>query len=217
MTRDAEVSVPDLLRLSRRLHSIAQAGLTYAQDPYDLERYRELTRLAAELLAAQTGVPFAQTWPVLSLEEGYATPKVDVRAVVFDQHRVLLTRERQDGLWSLPGGWADIGESPAEMAARETFEETGFQVRPVKLLAVLDKGKHDHPPDFWAVYKLFVRCELLGGAPQRPALPDNPETSEARFFAEGDLPPLSTGRVTRGQLARMFEHWRQPELATDFD
>lgn len=197
---------------ARRLHSIAQAGLTYARDPYDQARYRDLQQLAAEMLASLTGAPVDLAWRALRLEEGYATPKVDVRAVVFDGGRVLLAREREDGRWSLPGGWADPGEGPAEMAARETLEETGFVVRPVKLLAVLDKGRHDHPPDFWSVYKLFIRCELLGGAAQASL-----ETSEVGFFAESQLPPLSRGRVTESQLARLFEHLRHPDWPTDFD
>ena len=202
----------DPLDWARRLHSIAQAGLTYARDPYDQERYREIERLAAELLSSATATPFEAAWQAFRLEEGYATPKVDVRAVVFQAGRLLLVRERQDGLWSLPGGWADPGESPGEMAARETLEETGFVVRPVKLLAVLDKGKHDHPPDFWSAYKLFIRCELLGGAP-RTSL----ETSEVGFFEEAQLPPLSTGRVTEAQVKRLFEHFNHPEWPTDFD
>lgn len=203
--------LPVPLDWARRLHSTTQAGLTYAKDPYDQERYRELQRLAAEMLAS-TDTPFEAAWQALRLEKGYATPKVDVRAVVFQQGHVLLAREREDGRWSLPGGWADPGESPGEMAARETLEETGFVVRPVKLLAVLDKGKHDHPPDFWSVYKLFVRCELLGGSPVSSI-----ETSEVGFFAQDELPPLSRGRVTEAQLARLFEHLRHPDWPTDFD
>ncbi len=203
---------PHSLDWARRLHSIAQAGLTYARDPYDQERYREIQRLAAEMLASVTVTPVESAWRALRLEEGYATPKVDVRAVVFQDGRILMAREREDGRWSLPGGWADPGEGPGEMAARETLEETGFVVRPVKLLAVLDKGKHAHPPDFWSVYKVFVRCELLGGAAEASL-----ETSEVAFFAQDDLPPLSTGRVNAEQVRRMFEHARHPEWPTDFD
>jgi ADP-ribose pyrophosphatase YjhB (NUDIX family) len=121
-------------------------------------------------------------------------------------------RESHDGCWSLPGGWADIGQSPSEVAAREVLEETGYVVKPSKLLAVYDKAKHDHPKAFWYVYKLFILCELQGGAP-KPSL----ETPEVGFFGPAALPPLSRERVTEAQVPRMFLHLAQPDLPTDFD
>jgi ADP-ribose pyrophosphatase YjhB (NUDIX family) len=151
---------------------------------------------------------------VLRAERGYATPKVDVRAVVPEPggSGVLFVREVTDGLWALPGGWADSGVPPSEMVAREVLEETGYVVRPVKLLAVLDKSRHAHPPDVWGTYKLFFLCRIEGGSP-RPSF----ETPECGFFTEAALPSLSTPRNTEGQIRRMFEHLRRPELPTDFD
>ncbi|MFT3776492.1 MAG: NUDIX hydrolase [Minicystis sp.] len=197
---------------ARRMQSIAQAGLTYARDPYDQDRYRQLRDLAAEVIAEATGAPLDQVAPLIEAERGYLTPKVDVRAVVFHEGKVLLVRERADGLWSLPGGWADAGVSPTENVVREVREETGYVVRAEKLLAVFDKDRHAHPRSLWSTYKIFVRCALLGGAAATSL-----ETSEVGFFGRDDLPPLSTGRVTEGQIRRMFAHHDDPGLPTDVD
>ena len=196
----------------RRLQSITQAGLTYTRDPYDRQRYEQLQELAAEI-AASVAPALDEPWlDIIRAEKGYATPKVDVRAVVEQGGKLLFMRESHDGLWSLPGGWADIGESPSQVAEREVLEETGFEVKARKLLAVYDKARHAHPPEFWYSYKLFVRCELYGGAPTLSL-----ETLETGFFGANEIPPLSTPRVTAGQVQRMFEHLAQPELPTDLD
>ena len=195
-----------------RLQTITQAGLTYSRDPYDRQRYEQLQELAAEIAASMAKASEAPWLEIIRAEKGYATPKVDVRAVVEQNGKLLFMRESQDGLWSLPGGWADIGESPSQIAEREVLEETGFEVRANKLLAVYDKARHDHPPEFWYCYKLFVRCELRGGAPTRGL-----ETLDTNFFGAHELPPLSTPRVTEAQVRRMFEHLALPHLPTDFD
>ena len=196
----------------QRLQTITQAGLTYSRDPYDLQRYEQLQALAAEI-AASASPTLDEPWlEIIRAEKGYPTPKVDVRAVVEKDGKLLFMRESQDSLWSLPGGWADIGESPSQIAEREVLEETGFQVRATKLLAVYDKARHSHPPEFWYCYKLFVRCELLGGEPTRSI-----ETLDIAFFGLNELPALSTHRVTEAQVRRMFEHLAKPELPTDFD
>lgn len=196
----------------QRLQTITQAGLTYARDPYDRQRYLQLQELAAEI-ADSIATPVDESWlQIVRAEQGYATPKLDVRAVVAREGKLLFMRESQDGLWSLPGGWADIGEPPSSVAEREVLEETGFVVEASKLLALYDKAFHDHPPEFWYCYKLFVRCELMGGAPLVGI-----ETLDTGFFAAHELPALSTPRVTEGQVRRMFQHLAEPELPTDFD
>lgn len=201
------------LEWAQRIQAIAQTGLTYGKDPYDLERYEELRVLAAEICANYLGQPLEQVRDIFTLEQGYPTPKVDVRAAVFNpQGELLLVRERSDGRWSLPGGWADVGESPGEMAVRETREESGFAVRPVKLLAVYDLAKHAHPPSYWHTYKLVLRCDLVGGAAQTSL-----ETDDVGFFARGNMPPLSLSRVTPEQIERLFQHYHDPNLPTDFD
>jgi len=196
----------------QRLQAIAQAGLLYSRDPFDRERFEQLLGVVAEILAHKLDEPVDRVHEVLKLEAGYATPKVDVRAVVFQGETILLVREAMDGRWSLPGGWADIGESASEIAVRETREEAGYEVRAEKLLAVLDKAKHAHPRQLWYIYKLFFRCEIIGGAPKA-----SHETTEVGWFSRDALPPLSLDRNTREQVLRLFEHKDHPDLPTDFD
>jgi ADP-ribose pyrophosphatase YjhB (NUDIX family) len=198
---------------SKRLQAIAQNGLTFAHDPYDTERYRAIRRIAAEMLAEGSDLEQATILGLLDADTGYATPKVDVRGVVFRDAKLLLVRETTDGKWSLPGGWADVCESPAENVVREIREEAGLLTRATKILAVFDREKHSHTPPFpFHVYKIFLRCEIIGGS-EKPSS----ETDAVGFFGETEIPELSIGRVTPGQVRRLFEHYRSPELPTDFD
>ena len=201
---------------ARRLQALAQTGLTYASDPYDIERYETIRRIAAEMASKEgTETEVAGLERAFAGETGYATPKVDVRGVVFDaEGRILLVRERSDGQWTLPGGWADVGVSPAENVVREIFEEAGFQTRATKLLAVYDRSRHAHPPMLHSVYKLFFLCEITGG---EAAAGGTAETDGVAFFARGEIPPLSTARVTAEQLDGFFNRRGHPERPTDFD
>ena len=204
---------PRWLDWAVRLRAIAQIGRNYADSHFDLARYRQLGRIAAEIMAEQSGAAFARTHALFEAETGYATPKVDVRAAVFRQDRLLFVKERSDGRWSLPGGWADLGETPSESVVKEVREESGFLTEAVKLLAVWDGRHHGHDPVYpYPVYKMFIRCEILGGAAR-----SSEETSDVGFFAESELPELSTGRVTAAQIARLFQHRGDPDLPTDFD
>jgi ADP-ribose pyrophosphatase YjhB (NUDIX family) len=203
---------PKWLDWVRRLQAIAQSGLTYARDRYDIERYESLREIAAEIGAEGFGSTIHLVREVFSQQAGYATPKIDVRAVVFRDNKVLLVKEREDGAWALPGGWADVGESPAAAAVREVREESGFETRAIRLLAVYDRNRHGHPPIPFHAYKLFFLCDLLGGVP----ITSN-ETDGVDWFAEGCWPPLSLTRVTPPQLHRFFEHHRNPLWPTDFD
>lgn len=198
---------------ARKIQALALNGLTYTEGKFDRQRYEELQRIAAEMLAALGGgeAP-GKVLDLLRLQDGYMTPKVDVRGVVFLEGKILLVREREDGGWTLPGGWADVGESPAEAVVKEIREESGYETRAVKLLAVLDRDRHGHPPLTWHAWKLFIRCELVGGAPA-----DSIETEGARFFDEHEIPELSRSRVMPAQIRRLFEHLRDPDLPTDFD
>lgn len=201
------------LAWSQRIQAIAQNGLTFARDPYDRERYEALRAIAAEMLAAGATLDPSLVLEVLQRETDYATPKVDVRGVVFRDDKLLLVRERSDGHWTLPGGWADVGASPAENVEREVREESGLAVRATKVLAVFDRSKHPHEPPFaFHVYKLFLLCALTGGTPE-----PGTETDAVDFFAEREIPDLSLTRVTPAQVRRMFHHHRQPDLPTDFD
>lgn len=203
---------PQWLDWARRLQALAQSGITYTTNAYDIERYEAVQEIAAEMVAARTGSQPDQVLSLWSGEHGYATPKIDVRGVVFRDGEMLLVRERSDGGWTLPGGWADVGESPSEAVEKEVYEESGYRVRAAKLLAVWDRSRHPHPPSLMYMYKLFIRCDLVGGSAR-----DSLETSDAGFFDESCIPQLSVARVTPGQIARMFERCRHPELPADFD
>jgi ADP-ribose pyrophosphatase YjhB (NUDIX family) len=204
---------PRWLTWARRLQAIAQSGLTYCKDPFDIERYEEVLAIAAEIMAAGADLDDADAIrDLFRRETGYGTPKVDVRAAVFDGNRLLLVREWEDGCWTLPGGWADVGESPSVAAVREAKEESGYDVVAIKLAAVYDRDRHGHPPIPFHAYKLFFLCELRGGAAA-----SSHEIAEAGFFAEDALPPLSLTRVTAAQIGHMFGHHRHPEWPTSFD
>lgn len=188
------------LEWAKQIQAISQAGLAYSKDMYDLERFEMLRDLSVEILSEYTGVEQEQVRSLFAGEKGYATPKVDVRAVVFRDERLLLVREKVDGDWALPGGWADIGLSPKEVAAKEVLEESGLIVEPVRLLGVLDKKFHNHPPEPWHVYKMFILCEETGGEAQAGM-----ETMEVGFFSKDRLPPLSQERNTLKQVLWLFE------------
>ena len=194
------------------MQSIAQDGLTYTRDSYDVERYEQLREVAAEILSAHSTGSLEEACRLLELETGPATPKVDVRAAVFREDKVLLVKETEDGLWSLPGGWADVGESASEAAVRETREESGYRVRAVKLISVYDRERHGHPSIPYYVYKLNFLCEIEEEAPTK-----NVDSVGVEFFGEDEIPRLSLTRVTPAQISRFFEHQRQPSLPTDFD
>ncbi|MBC1238317.1 NUDIX hydrolase [Nostoc sp. 2RC] len=203
---------PKWLEWSQKLQAIAQNGLTYSEGVYDIERYKQLQAIATEIMATYSNVEHSYLLDLFSGEVGYATPKVDVRGAIFRDDTILLVKERADGLWTLPGGWADVGESPSEVVVKEVYEESGYQTRATKLLAVYDRDKQGHPPFPFYVYKLFFQCELIGGSPSSSI-----ETEAVDFFPEDALPELSIGRVTPTQIARLFQHYRQPDLPTDFD
>jgi ADP-ribose pyrophosphatase YjhB (NUDIX family) len=204
---------PHWLNWAKKLQAIAQNGLTFNKDPYDIERYKAIREIALEIMAQEAKTDITQLQNIFLTEVGYATPKVDVRGVVFRDEALLLVKERTDGGWTLPGGWADVGDSPSEAVVREIYEESGYQTQVVKLLAVYDRSKHDHPPSVHHIYKLFFQCQLLGGSATTSI-----ETEEVAFFREDEIPEqLSQGRVTLAQIKRMFEHSRHQEWQTDYD
>ncbi len=202
-------------RIGIKLAALAQVGLTFAADDYDRDRYQQVGRLAAELLSALSGRPADEFAVELGRDGGYATPKIDVRGVIFDDHeRVLLMREKSDGRWSLPGGWADPGDAPSAAVTREILEETGYHSGAVKLIACWDRELQDNPPPLPVhVYKLFFLCRRDGTVQPPAAL----ETLDVGWFDVHAPPPLSLGRVNHRQLERALAHHRDPSLPTEFD
>ncbi|MDN4070348.1 NUDIX hydrolase [Paenibacillus vini] len=188
------------LEWAKQIQAISQAGFAYSKDIYDLERFEMLRDLSVEIMNQYTEVESDKIKTLFASETGYATPKVDVRGVIFEQDKILLVREKLDGDWALPGGWADIGLSPKEVVVKEVKEEAGLEVQPVRLLGVLDKKFHDHPPAASHVYKMFILCEVTGGEAQAGL-----ETLQVGYFGEDELPPLSAERVTLKQIQWLFQ------------
>jgi len=204
---------PKWLEWAKRLQALSQNGLTYAQDPFDQERYEQIRHIAAEMLAEKADAKIEDVLDLFSREKDYATPKVDVRGAVFKDNRILLVKERSDGRWSLPGGWADVGESPSQSVEREVWEESGFHVKARRLVAVYDRDKHPHKPLMhYHIYKLFFICEITGGRATTST-----ETEQVAFIEESDLPELSITKILPEQIAKMFEYYRGAELPVYFD
>ena len=197
----------------KRIHAIVKTGLHYTEGDYDRDRYEQLKEITEKLLETYTSLtPEKIDLTLNNGQEGYVTPKVDIRGVVFRDGKVLMIKEKLDHKWALPGGWADIGYSPGEIAEKEVWEEAGIKVKPKKLLAVFDKAKHQHPPDIFYSYKLFIWCEHLEGDP-KPGM----ETLDAKFFGPDELPELSVERNTKEQILRVFSFLDNPDQETFFD
>lgn len=204
---------PVWLQWAKELAAIAQNGLTFSENAYDIERYQAIRRIAAGMMSAQSNLDTDTLMTLLEREEGYATPKVDVRGVVFRENKILLVEEKIDGGWTLPGGWADPCQSPSECVVREIREESGYETEARKLLAVYDRSKHPHKPHIpFHIYKMFFLCEITGGRPKV-----SHETTAVDFFPEDQIPELSISRILPNQIARMFEYYRNPDLPVYFD
>ena len=202
----------DWLNIAKRLEAIAQIGLTYSKDDYDTERYHEIRDISHQIFNHYTDAPLEKIQNLFSRENGYPTPKVDVRGVIFQDKKILLVKEKLDGMWALPGGWADIGFTPSEVVVKEVKEEAGLEIAPVKLLAVYDKKCHAHPPSALHVYKMFILCAITGGT-----LNPGMETLEAEFFSQDKLPELSVERNTPEQIHLLFKNRLITEAPTLFD
>lgn len=200
------------LEWAKRIQALSQSGITFSKDVYDMERYEELRSISAEIMAEHTELEMQKIKDLFTNEIGYQTPKVDVRGVVFKDNQILMVRENIDGRWSLPGGFCDIGLSPSENIVKEVKEESGYDVIPTKLLALLDKNKHPHPPEPYHYYKLFIQCEIIGGSPTAGI-----ETNSIQFFSATNLPTLSIDRNTESQLITLFEFLENPTKETIFD
>lgn len=205
-----------ILEIARRLHALARTGQHFCRDEYDRQRYVEIEQIAAELLTDGTQVERDALLEIWRHESGYVTPKLEVRGAAFRDGRVLLVREAIDGRWTLPGGWVDVNESPSQAIEKEIEQESGFLARAVKLAALWDRARHGHGPSLHHGWKAFFLCELTGGEAR-----GSYETDAVEFFDPDDLPPMSLGRSTPRQVARMCEHWldyvRNRSRPTEFD
>jgi ADP-ribose pyrophosphatase YjhB (NUDIX family) len=212
--------VDNALDLTRRILALAGTGLHFTGTQYrsdgsrefDRERYEEIGQLTAQLIALQTNAPVGELIKAWHADDGYITPKVDVRGAIFQGNRVLLVRERSDGKWTLPGGWGDVNETPAQAVEKEIVQESGYTAKAIKLAAVYDRRKRNVPNSVFYIWKLFFICEITGGSPQL-----SNETDGVDFFAIDALPELSAGRTVQWQIERMYAHHVDRTLATDFD
>lgn len=200
------------LEIAKRISSIAQTGLAFTNDKFDKERYFELQKLSIEILEHITEIETDKLEFIFNRDIGYQTPKVGIRAVVIEKDKLLFVREKMDNKWSLPGGYADIGMTPSQIAINEVKEESGYDVEPIRILGFIDYNKYQERQFPFDIYQLFMECKIIGGNPV-PGL----ETSEVGFFDIENLPELSTRRVTRDQILTMFDLCQNSELAPIFD
>lgn len=200
------------LTIVKRINSIAQTGLAFTKDKFDRERYEELLNLSIEIFNNITEIDSKRLEFVFNRDIGYQTPKVSIRAVIFRNEKILLVKEKMDNRWSLPGGYADTGLTPSEIAINEVKEESGFDVKPLRILGLIDYNKHQKKPFPFDVYQLFMECEIIGGTPTAGI-----ETSDVDFFDINYLPDLSVRRVTKDQILKMFELHKNKKLEPIFD
>lgn len=210
--RMADDTTPRWLIWAREIQSLGQTGLAFAKEYYDIHRYRRLLELAAEITEAHTSLSRGEVLRSLMRQPGYATPKVDVRGAVVRDGKILLVQEKVDQRWTMPGGWADVGDRPSDMVAREVFEESGFSVVPRKIIGVYDANRAGTPLEFYHAYKIVFLCELTGGS----ARPSN-ETLAVDFFRFDQLPPLSSPRTDERHLVELQAHLADEQRAAAFD
>ncbi|MFZ5966957.1 MAG: NUDIX hydrolase N-terminal domain-containing protein [Bacillota bacterium] len=191
---------PKWLEYAKKLQGIAQAGLTYSKNKYDIERFEQIRQISIDILHHYTDMEHDKIRDLFANETGYQTPKIDVRGAIFKEDKILLVREKIDGLWSMPGGWADADLSIRENLVKEAKEEAGADIIPKRVLAILDRKKHFTQPFPYGVYKILVECDFVD-----EQFEDNVETSESGFFALDQLPPLSTCRNTTEQIEMCFK------------
>jgi ADP-ribose pyrophosphatase YjhB (NUDIX family) len=204
--------IPDWLKWARQVQAIGQTGLFFSQNEFDRVRYQQLVELASEMMSTASGLPQETFQADFQMQRGYATPKVDVRAAVFRDNRVLLVRERQDGRWSLPGGYADVNDAPASMVEREAWEESGYRVKAVKVAAVFEANHDRQPVEVYHAYKVIFLCDLVGGEPQTSY-----ETTAVDFFALDNLPELSPNRTQPRYIHEAYAHLQNPNRPSAFD
>lgn len=200
------------LSWAMEIQSLAQAGITYTKDLYDKERYERLRGISAEMLKEKTNVPLEKVKDLFCNETGYQTPKIDTRAVIFKDNKILLVHEK-NGTWSLPGGWCDVLESIKSNTIKEVKEETGLNVKAIKIISVQDRNKHNTPMYAYGVCKVFVLCEIIDGE-----FKENIETTEIDYFALEDLPKkLADEKCNKEQIEMCFKAYNDNNWQVQFD
>ncbi len=204
--------IPRWLEIARELQQLAQTGLAFAENEYEKKRYGRLIEIASEIVASNTQLEKEFVGKIFIEQPGYATPKVDVRSAVIKDGRILLVQETTDSRWAMPGGWADVGDIPTEVAVRETKEESGYDVKPVKVIGVFDANRAGRPLEFFHAFKIIFLCELIGGE----AKPSS-ETLDVKFFPFDKLPELSFNRTNMKHIEEIKLHLIDSQRKTFFD
>ena len=203
---------PKWLEIAREIQQLAQTGAAFAETGYETDRYKRLNEITAEIIEHHTDLEKESVNKVLMQHPGYATPKIDVRAAVFKDGKILLVQESTDNCWAMPGGWADVGNIPSEVAIRETKEESGFDIDPIKVIGVYDANRVGGKLEFFHAFKIIFLCELLGGEATT-----SDETLDVRFFDFDNLPTLSINRTNEKHLNEIKLHLKNPDRKTFFD
>lgn len=199
------------IELIVELQSVAQAGLTYGKDVYDKERYERIREISAMMMSQVSDLPLIKVKDLFCNESGYQTPKIDTRAAIFKNDQILLVKEN-NGTWSLPGGWCDVNVSVKENTIKEVKEESGLDVEPLRMIAVVDRVKHNLPLYAYGVCKIFIECEVIGDHFEK-----NIETTEYRYFSLDELPLLASEKNNEEQIAMCFEAHHDKNWQTFFD
>ena len=205
-------TMPKWLAWAREIQQLCQTGLTFSESQYDTDRYRRILEIAAEITANNTNSEKGALLDSFNSHVGYATPKVDIRAAIIKDNAILLVQEKMDNLWALPGGWADVGEAPSLAVTRETKEETGLDIKPVKIVGVYDANRDGRPLEFFHAFKIVFHCEVTGGS---PTISD--ETLDVRYHSFDELPELSTARTDQKHIDDIRLIIANPSLPTIFD
>lgn len=203
---------PQWLKWARELQALSQIGLTFSKNEHEVKNFQRLAEIAAEMVQARTGYDSAELLERFAAQPGYATAKIDVRGAVVREGKILLVQERTDQRWCMPGGWADVGEVPSAMVAREVLEESGFTVRPTKVAGVFDANREGRPMEFFHAYKIVFLCDILSGKPRTSI-----ETQGVDFFDFDQLPELSPNRTSTRHLEEVRAHLKDPSRPAAFD
>lgn len=208
----SKTEIPQWLKWAREIQQLSQTGLAFAVTKYEKQRYEQLIRLTAEIIEHHTQLGKETVATVLMKQPGYATPKIDVRAAVIKDEKILLVQERTDKRWAMPGGWADVGDIPSNVAIRETKEESGYDVKPVKVIGVFDANRSGGHLELFHAFKIIFLCEFVGGKAKT-----SDETMDVSFYSFESLPPLSQNRTNNNHIKEIIAHLKDPSRAAYFD
>lgn len=199
------------IKLAKELQFLAQGGLTYTKDIFDKERFERIRDISAEMISLGSGYETEQVKSVFCNETGFQTPKLDTRAVLFREGKILLVEEK-NGLWSLPGGWVDVNDSIKTSVVKEAKEEAGLDIVPLRIIAVQDRNRHNTPLYAYGVIKFFVLCEQVDGS-----FSPNIETVGSGYFGLDELPPLAEDKTSAEQVKLCFDAYYSGNWNPVFD